>query len=111
MARIEQLHGEPTGSITLNDKDYPVYVEPPVKPNGQKQLTICQEHIAAGAVSDLLDAFVLEGMAIPGTKDNPEPLVRYGISCKGCTFLGRCGLTLTQYDSRGKELNSGRITR
>ena len=96
------------GTVSLNGEPMEVYAEPdelPLRPNKRAE---CQRHLVAGLQVEMMRDFWMAGCDFDRSRE--EGVVRVQFSCAGpSNVLKHCRLTLTQYDTEGNTLNSGKI--
>lgn len=96
------------GVAALNDQSMDLYAEPDQLPDDSERRAICQRHMASGLSAEMMRDFWVQGCDF-GTAAQ-EGVVRVEFSCNGLSrVLGKCRLTLTQYDAAGNKLNTGKF--
>jgi len=102
------LEIDPTGQIRLNDTRMRVYQEPFDLPCNEQQRAACERHLDTGLSNELYSEFWMVGCDFDVAER--EGVVRVQLSCAGQSALRKiCRMTLTQYDTQGKALNTGKI--
>lgn len=107
-AKGTPLEIAPTGSVNLNGGEMQVYQEPFDLPCKPEQRAICERHIDGGLGDELYSEFWMQGCDFEAAEK--EGAVRVQMSCAGQSALRKiCRLTLNQFDTQGKVLNTGKI--
>lgn len=98
------------GASTLNGTSMEVYAKSDELPCDPKRRAICESHLAAGLQGEMMSDFWMAGCDFD--KSLEEGVVRVQFSCAGLSrVLKHSRLTLTQYDTDGNTLNSGKLSR
>lgn len=102
------LEIDPTSQVVLYDTSMEVYQEPVDLPSDPGKRAACERHIEMGLGDELYGDFWMQGCDF-GVAQR-EGVVRLQLSCVGQSALRKvCRMTLTQYDTRGNVLNTGKI--
>jgi len=96
------------GNSALNDQQMEVYAEPDELPCNPERRAHCERHLETGLQAEMMSDFWMA--ACDFDKALEEGVVRVQFSCAGLSrVMNKCRLTLTQYDSEGKKLNTGKL--
>lgn len=107
-AKGTPLEIDPTSEVSLNDSRMQVYQEPFDLPCDEEKRAACERHLEMGLGDELYSDFWMLGCDFDVAQQ--EGVVRVQLSCKGQSALRKiCRMTLTQYDTQGKILNTGKI--
>ena len=102
------LEIDPTSEVSLNGSRMQVYQEPFDLPCDEEKRAACERHLEMGLGDELYSDFWMQGCDFDVAQQ--EGVVRVQLSCKGQSALRKiCRMTLTQYDTQGKVLNTGKI--
>ncbi len=107
-AEDRPLEIEPTGEVRLNETRMQVYQEPFDLPCDEQKRAACERHLEMGLGDELYSNLWMQACNFDVAQQ--EGVVRVQLSCKGQSALRKiCRMTLTQYDTQGKVLNTGKI--
>jgi len=107
-AKGTPLEINPTSEVALNDTRMQVYHEPFDLPCNEQKRAACERHLDMGLGDELYGEFWMQGCDFDVAER--EGVVRVQLSCAGQSALRKiCRMTLTQYDTQGKVLNTGKI--
>lgn len=94
------------GETRLNEDTMDLYMVETSLPENTKKLEVCADHIAEGAMDELMSDFWIGGCDFDAGRRDSE--ITIGLSCAGQSlFRKKCRLTLRQFDPDGTVLNTG----